>query len=171
MTDAEWEEAYHAAWAAYYSPEQIRTILRRAAVNRLKYLKGILSTILWFNNMVPIEGVHPLEGGVLRMKHRRDRRHGLPLENPLVFYPRYAAETAVKVVRFWRAYRSCKVIYDEVRTAPDRLAYTDLAIAPPQANEFEALDLYHATSGGEAALARKRRDDAIRTQPSLAKAV
>jgi radical SAM superfamily enzyme YgiQ (UPF0313 family) len=171
MTDAEWEEAYHAAWAAYYSPEQIRTILRRAAVNRLKYLKGILSTILWFNNMVPIEGVHPLEGGVLRMKHRRDRRHGLPLENPLVFYPRYAAETAVKVVRFWRAYRSCKVIYDEVRAAPDRLAYTDLAIAPPQANEFEALDLYHATFGGEAALARKRRDDAIRTQPSLAKAV
>jgi hypothetical protein len=33
---------------------------------------------------------------------------------------------------------------------------------PPQADEYEALDLYHATSGGEAALARKRRDEAIR---------
>ena len=51
---------------------------------------------------------------------------------------------------------------DEVLAAPDRWTYTDLAIAPPQGDEFETLDLYHATSGGEAALARKRRDDAIR---------
>ena len=51
---------------------------------------------------------------------------------------------------------------DEVLAAPDRWTYSDLAIAPPQADEFEALDLYHATSGGEAALARKCRDEAIR---------
>jgi hypothetical protein len=36
------------------------------------------------------------------------------------------------------------------------------AIAPPRDDEFEALDLYHATAGGEAALARMHRDDAIR---------
>ena len=52
----------------------------------------------------------------------------------------------------------------EVMTAPDRWTYTDLAIAPPQEDEFDTLDLYHATSGGEAALARKRRDDAIRVE-------
>ena len=52
--------------------------------------------------------------------------------------------------------------------APDRWTYTDLAIAPPRADEFEALDLYHATSGGEAALARKRRDDAIRNSKHAA---
>jgi hypothetical protein len=39
-----------------------------------------------------------------------------------------------------------------------------LAIAPPRADEFEALDLYHETTGGEAALARKYRDDGIRTR-------
>ena len=32
--DAEWEEAYHAAWAAYYTPEHVRTVLRRVAANR-----------------------------------------------------------------------------------------------------------------------------------------
>src|SRR4029077_14551620 len=32
----------------------------------------------------------------------------------------------------------------------------------PQADEFERLSLYHETTGGEAALARMRRDDAIR---------
>ena len=47
--------------------------------------------------------------------------------------------------------------------APDRWTYSDLAIAPPEADEFDALDLYHATTGGEAALARKKRDDNIRS--------
>jgi hypothetical protein len=51
--------------------------------------------------------------------------------------------------------------------APDRWTYTDVAIAPPQADEFDALDLYHATSGGEAALARKRRDDKIRERTQV----
>ncbi len=31
MTDAEWEEAYQAAWRSFYSYDHIRTILRRAA--------------------------------------------------------------------------------------------------------------------------------------------
>jgi len=31
-----------------------------------------------------------------------------------------------------------------------------------KADEFEAMALYHQTTGGEAALARKRRDDRIR---------
>ena len=51
---------------------------------------------------------------------------------------------------------------DAALKAPDRWTYSDLAIAPPQADEFDALDLYHATTGGEAALKRKYRDDAIR---------
>ena len=50
--------------------------------------------------------------------------------------------------------------------APDRWTYTDLAIAPPKADEFDALDIYHATRGGEDALARKHRDDAIRAGSS-----
>ena len=52
--------------------------------------------------------------------------------------------------------------------AEDRWTYTDLAIAPPKADEFDALDLYHATTGGEAALKRKYRDDAIRAHTAHA---
>jgi hypothetical protein len=44
----------------------------------------------------------------------------------------------------------------------DRWNCADLAIAPPPAEKFEVLDLYHATGGGAAALARKRRGKAIR---------
>jgi hypothetical protein len=162
MSDAEWEDAYRAAWATYYTPEHIRTILRRVAANRLGRPGTTLTTILWFYLMILFEGVHPLEGGAFRQKFRRDRRHGMPVENPFLFYPRYAGETAVKLWRYWSVYRTCKKILNEVLAAPDRWTYSDLAIEPPQSDEFESLDLYHATSGGEAALARKRRDDAIR---------
>jgi hypothetical protein len=164
MSDREWEDAYHAAWQSFYSVDHIRTILRRAAAAQLGRPKTTLSTLLWFKLVSSYEGVHPLEGGALRLKFRRDRREGLRRESPFVFYPRYAAETLVKLWRYGTVYRRCKAILDEVLSAPDRRTYVDLAISPPQTDEFEALDLYHATSGGEAALARKRRDDAIRAR-------
>jgi hypothetical protein len=164
MSDAEWEEAYRTAWTTYYTPEHIRTILRRTAANKLGRLKTTLTTILWFYLAFSFEGVHPLESGAFRMKFRTDRRYGLPRENPFVFYPRYWGSILVKARQYWSVYRRAMAMMREVEVAPDRFTYSDLAIAPPQADEFEALDLYHATSGGEDALARKHRDDAIRAQ-------
>jgi len=162
MSDAEWEDAYQAAWKAFYTPEHTRTILRRGAVLPNGRPKSTLSKILWFTLMIAFEGVHPLEGGAFRRKFRRDRRRGLPLESPLAFYPRYFRDVIFKVWGYWSVYRRAKAVLKEVLAAPDRWTYTDLAIASPKDNEFEALDLYHATDGGEAALERKRREDAIR---------
>ena len=165
MTDAEWEDAYRAAWEAFYSTEHIRTVLRRAAASSRGRPGTTLTTLLWFKLVSAYEGVHPLEGGALRRKFRRDRRHGLRRESPFVFYPRYLGETLIKLWRYWTVFRRCRTILAETLAAPDRWTYTDVAIAEPGVDEFEALDLYHATSGGEAALARKRRHDAIRERP------
>jgi hypothetical protein len=164
MSDQEWQEAYRAAWLAYYTPEHLRTILRRTAASKAGRPGTTLTTILWFLLMILFEGVHPLEGGAVRLKYRRDRRHGMPLENPLLFYPRYWGGTAIKLAKYAAVYWRARRTFNEVMNAPDRWTYTDLAITPPQADEFESLDLYHATSGGEAALARKRREDAIRVE-------
>jgi hypothetical protein len=164
MSDAEWEEAYQAAWRAYYTPEHMRTILRRVAAVRPAMLNSITSSLLWFNTMVPLEGLHPLEGGMIRMKFRRDRRPAMPIENPFAFYPKLARETARKLAGYWTIWRLLRRLRNEVKADPNRASYTDTAIAPMRENEFEALDLYHATRGGEAALARKRRDDAIRAE-------
>ena len=114
--------------------------------------------------MLLFEGVHPLEGGVLRLKYppRPPPRHAA--REPVRVLSALWGETADQACQYWSVYRRARRILDEVLTAPDRWTYTDLAIAPPQEDEFEALDLYHATSGGEAALARKRRDDAIRVE-------
>jgi Radical SAM superfamily len=164
MSDREWEEAYRAAWVAYYSPEHVRTILRRVAANENGMLNSITSSLLWFNTMIPLEGLHPLEGGMFRLKFRRDRRSGWPTESAFVFYPRYLKEIAVKARGYWSVYRRFNAIKHEVAIAPGRSSYSDIAIAPLRENELDSLDLFHTTRGGEDALARKRRDDAIRTQ-------
>ena len=159
MSDAEWEETYRAAWLNYYTPEHMRTILRRAAAHKLGRPGTALTTILWFNLMILYEAVHPLEGGAFRLKFRRDRRHGMKIEHPLVFYPRYAAEIAVKAWHYLSVYRSSKRMLKEVLSAPDRWTYSDLAIAAPDDDEFN-LDLYRETAGGDAAVARVRANRA-----------
>jgi hypothetical protein len=93
MSDAEWEDAYRAAWDSFYSPEHVRTILRRTAACNVGRPGVTLSTILLFRLMPEYEGVHPLEGGIFRLKFRRDRRHGMKRESPFVFYPAYVWET------------------------------------------------------------------------------
>ena len=168
MSDTEWEEAYRAAWLQYYTPEHTRTILRRAAAHSLGRPKTALTTILWFNLMILYEAVHPLEGGAFRLKFRRDRRHGMKRESRLVFYPRYGAEIAMKAWRYLKLYRSSMRDLKQVLQAPDRWTYTDLAIAPPLGDELETLDLYHVTSGGEAAVARVRRETESRARVSAA---
>jgi hypothetical protein len=164
MSDEDWDDAYRAAWASFYSLEHVRTVLRRAAAHPRGRPQTTLTTLLWFKLMTMFEGVHPLEGGAFRRKSRRDRRHGLPLERPFVFYPPYTAEIALKAWRDWAVYRKARSILREVLTAPDRSTYTDLSITPAGENEFDRLDLYHATAGGEDALAHKRREDGMRAR-------
>jgi Radical SAM superfamily len=164
MSDKDWEDAYRAAWEAFYTPEHINTILKRTCACPIGRPGTTLSTILWFYLTILYEGVHPLESGALRLKYRRDRRSGLPRENPVAFYTNYWGGMALKAVQYLRVYLRCKAMLKAALAAPDRWAYSDLAIAPPKADEFEALEMYHATAGGEEALKRKKRDDAIRAR-------
>ena len=69
---------------------------------------------MWFKLMIDQEGVHPLEGGAFRLKYRRDRRHGLPLESPFVFYPRYWGGIAVKARKYSRFFLNTRRILKEV---------------------------------------------------------
>src|SRR5262249_18574559 len=161
MSDAEWEDTYRAAWRAYYTPDHIRTVMRRAAAHARGRPRRIVLLMLWFLTAIHFESVHPLESGAVRKKFRRDRRHSLPLENPFVFYTRLAGETIYKLWGYAALYLRARKILNEVMKAPDRESYVDLAIAPQQ-NELEVLDLYHATRGGAAAIARKLREDQIR---------
>ena len=98
----------------------------------MRYLKSLLSTLLWFHLMIAYENLHPLEGGALRLKFRKDRRPGLPIESPLAFYPRMVRESLRKLGGYWSTILQFKAIMKEVRDAPDRASYTDVAITPQE---------------------------------------
>jgi len=98
------------------------------------------------------------------LHRRRDRRHGLPIENPLLFYAKYWGGSALKFFKYARVYLRFKAMLDRALKAEDRWTYSDLAVAPPKADEFDTLEMYHATAGGEEALKRKKRDEAIRAK-------
>ena len=53
MSDAAWEESYRAAWEAFYDPEHVRTILRRAAASGLGRPKTTLTTLSGSSWSVP----------------------------------------------------------------------------------------------------------------------
>jgi Radical SAM superfamily len=162
MADAEWEDAYWSAWEWFYSPEHMETIMRRAAACGLSVGK-VMFMMLWFFFSIRYDRVHPLESGYFRLKFRRDRRPGLPLESMLTFYPRFAWETIRS--HFWMAYWIIRLNSVRRRIYADgtRRQYTDLALSTAQdQQEFDALSLFTDTRGGQGAVAKMRRKTAAR---------
>ena len=86
MSKATWEKVYADAWSRYYTDAHVETIMRRAVVSGINRTK-VLDSLTMFSSASRIEGVHPLQFGFFRRKLRTQRRHGMPIVNPLVFYP------------------------------------------------------------------------------------
>lgn len=164
MSRAEWERAYELAWSTYYSWEHIETLMRRAAATGNNVGK-IGTYALYFKGYHPIERVHPLEGGVLRLKSRDERRPHLPVEPAWSFYPRYAADTAVKAVQWASLALRLHRLARKVKSDPHRLAYVDAAITL-QADETASLDLYK-TRSSQAFLDQRRHIEEAQ-KPKLA---
>jgi hypothetical protein len=156
MTRGEWQAAYRAAWDAFYTDEHLRTIMRRALVTGIN-LKSLMPVLMWFSSAVQIENVHPLQWGIFRVKHRRDRRPGLTLENPLSFYGRYAADTAAKAVKLGRRWRHLRRILREVESDPAACHYRDDALVPAAEEDAEHMELYTQSEAAKIAVARERR--------------
>ncbi len=164
MSDEEWEEAYRQAWYSFYSRDHLETILRRLAALPGAKLRGKTIMLFEFFLMYTIEKLHPLEGGIFRLKFRRDRRPGMPIVHPLIFYPSYAFETVAKHAKYALAILHACWLYWRISHDPGKLAYTDLAITPTEESELETLSLFQDTFGGRAAVERKRRADGVRVK-------
>ena len=141
MTKQEWEQLYRDAWKIYYTPEHIETILRRAQAYKINIFR-LAQIVLWFSSSVAVEGVHPLQGGILRLINRHDRRSSLSIEPIWRFYPRLVCNFVTSHVRLgrhaWRIYR----IYRKVANDSQGRAYTDRAIMPVSDDEVETLELF-----------------------------
>jgi hypothetical protein len=127
MTRQQWLQAYEDAWNRYYSKQHVETILRRAAASGIS-LTRMVNALPIFCGSVAIESVHPLQCSVGRRKVRRQRRHGLPRENPLVFYPRRAVEVCVEGLRWgWLAF-SIRKLRNRIAADPTCRDFTDEAL-------------------------------------------
>lgn len=164
MSDAEWEQVYREAWDSYYSDAHMETVVRRAAAVKGGRPHAKMRIMLWFYLIYRIEHLHPLEGGILRLKYRRDRRPGLPVESRLVFYPKLAAEFVSKAARYAIMIAKAYRIARRVERDPARYDYTDVAIAPMSAEDTENLAMFHETAGGEEAVAKKKLADRLREE-------
>jgi len=145
MTAAEWQSIYDEAWRLYYSPGHIETLLKRAIVSGVKPAR-VATMIFSFYAGHKYEGVHPLQVGLIRRKRRRDRRPGMQRENPLVFYPRRLGAMFTTYVSgllfFWRLTR----LRRRLQRDPAIRDYSDIAIAPADAEADQRLELL---GGGE----------------------
>jgi hypothetical protein len=150
MSKEEWERVYRRAWQTYYTPDHIETILRRATAKRMN-TGNVLFIVTWFKACYDLEKVHPLENGFIRLKYRRDRRPGLPLEPALLFYPKFAIETVAKWVRWGTLYLTLRRRYLRIKKNPNRYDYTDLALTPVTDDETETRELFQ-TSAAQAFL-------------------
>jgi Radical SAM superfamily len=159
MSKEEWERAYRMAWERYYTMDHIQTMLRRTAG-----CGGNSGTVAffctWFAGSIGIEGVHPLESGFLRRKHRRDRRSELPREPVWLFYPRYWSETVAKLARWAALFVRIRRKYLPIKHDPNKRNYMDLAITPVT-DEEEARELFQS-SAAQAYLNQEHRLEKIR---------
>jgi pyruvate-formate lyase-activating enzyme len=140
-------ETYYRAWEQYYTLEHVETVMRRARSWGYKPA-SVMMKMLVFYAIMTIERVHPLDGGILRRKVRTDRRHGMPIEHPLTFYPRYCWDLVAKHARFARLYLRYRRIL--ARIMRDTSPYTDVALAPAQQSDVQDLELFTATAGARA---------------------
>jgi radical SAM superfamily enzyme YgiQ (UPF0313 family) len=161
MSREQWQGIYDRAWDIYYSWEHIETLLKRAVATGIKPAR-LAGMIFDFYGSYRYERVHPLQSGVLRRKLRTQRRYGMALESPLVFYPRRAWEILRTYVPglwyFWRLTRVRKRIQHD----PAMRDYTDIALTPVEDGDEAGLEMFDVTDAARAAVKKaKHREDAI----------
>lgn len=89
MSRDEWERAFRDAWTEFYTFEHMRRVLLRQ--NPHTYW-GVLKNFIWYRAGMA-EGAHPMLTGFFRLKCRRDRRPGWPIERRWAFLKRRLRET------------------------------------------------------------------------------
>jgi hypothetical protein len=127
MSKDEWMQVYRDAWARYYTDSHVETILRRAFASGFN-MSRVCNALVVFGGAMWIEGVHPLQFGLRRLKVRSQRRHGLPIENPLTFYPRRALELAQTTARWLWLIRRYRRMRNRILADPAARSYVDAAL-------------------------------------------
>jgi radical SAM superfamily enzyme YgiQ (UPF0313 family) len=162
MSGAEWEATYWAAWQAYYTEAHMETVLRRAAAMRISIGK-VLVMLLGFWSWSTVERIHPLEGGYVRRKLRRDRRPGFAIEPAWRFYPAYAAGLVADHWKMLRMAARFLPVHRRLKRDPAAQSYRDLALTQvTEEQELDELQLFSATGAARQAADKAHQAHAAR---------
>ncbi len=140
MSKQEWQEVYRQAWTQYYTLDHYETLLRRAAAKGQSLMK-VMFFFLSFYGSITYEGVHPLEGGTFRIKSRRMRRPGFPIEPLFPFYARRIRHGLVKGLKWVKLGLTLNRLRRRIERDPHKAQYMDLAITPITEQTEENLEL------------------------------
>jgi hypothetical protein len=113
--------------------------------------------LLAFSCAVEIEDTHPLQCGMFRLKRRIDRRPGMPIESAWRFYPRVVAESAGKLIKYYKIWRAIDRLRVSIRKDPNRASYHDIALTPVETEETETLALFTHNEGARSAVQHARK--------------
>jgi radical SAM superfamily enzyme YgiQ (UPF0313 family) len=160
MSKKELEDIYREAWSLYYTPKHMKTLLRRAAASGLPLI-NLAKYMLMFSTTDRLERVHPLQGGILRLKHPLERRPGLPREHTLIFWGRFARETITKHAILAGTIAKLFVWKVAITRNPQAGAYMDQALTPVSDNEEATFDLLTKTTGALAAVEHFKKVDEL----------
>ncbi len=97
MSRGEWFQAYKDAWESFYSFDNMRNILRRAAPSMYW---NIFKNLVWYKSAALIEGNHPMMTGFFRLKGRTARRADFAIES-LRQYWRWRLPEVLRYVKAW----------------------------------------------------------------------
>ncbi len=129
MSKEAWTQVYADAWKRYYTDAHVETIMRRAIASGINRTK-VLDSLTIFSGAARIEGVHPLQFGFFRRKLRKQRRAGMKVRSPLIFYP-WRVYDFLKVTSQWaRLIFRYRRIMAKVMKDPAAKAYFDEAMRP-----------------------------------------
>ncbi len=141
IPDEEWDSLYNEVWNRYYTFKHMETVLKRAAALGSNLKINTVVQLVMYREYRRLYGIHPLEGGWIRLKNRKDRRPSLAQEPILVFYPKVLIEffytSTVILSCYFRVNRMMKKIWSN----PKRFEYKDIAITPDSDKDIGELEI------------------------------
>ena len=154
MSRDEWQEAYRLAWRTYYTPDHIKTVIRRAVAGGPRP-DTVAYLLTWFWASFHFYNIYPLETGMIRRRYRRDRRPGMPLENPLVFYARHWGGQVVTYGRILAMFAKIHLWTRRLERDPNAKNYTDEALRTT--DDYDHQEMYQLTEAARQAGAKAKR--------------
>jgi Radical SAM superfamily len=128
MSDSEWEWVYREFHSRYYTFEHMETILRRMVALGSGRKIATINRLVAYRESVRVENVSMVESGFVRVRRRRQRRTGIRIESPLVFYPWHWFKNVRAAIAYTSTYLRLKAIMRRIEADPNRFAWRDAAI-------------------------------------------